>query len=225
MKQLKPEWQLADDGKSIAREWKFRNFFRTMSFVNAVAHIANAEDHHPDLEVGYGYCRIRYTTHAIGGLSENDFICAAKIDALPRRALTLQPIQHAERQHRRRRLRSATSIRRRRRASAETPAAPTSGRAQSNCAPAPHSVVDSESKLAEFELPLNDVVSFAVRKQDPRAQRYSSQLLATAAGCRARPAQDPSVSSSRSKSSACRRPGSASTHDAVVRSRASRGSR
>jgi 4a-hydroxytetrahydrobiopterin dehydratase len=49
-----------------------------------VAHIANAEDHHPDLEVGYGYCRIRYNTDAIGGLSENDFICAAKIDALPR---------------------------------------------------------------------------------------------------------------------------------------------
>jgi 4a-hydroxytetrahydrobiopterin dehydratase len=84
MQQLKPEWQLAEDGKSIAAQWKFRNFFHTMSFVNAVAHVANAEDHHPDLEVGYGYCRIRYNTHAIGGLSENDFICAAKIDVLPR---------------------------------------------------------------------------------------------------------------------------------------------
>jgi 4a-hydroxytetrahydrobiopterin dehydratase len=84
MQQLKAEWQLAQDGKSIAGEWKFRNFFHTMSFVNAVAHIANAEDHHPDVELGYGYCRIRYTTHAITGLSENDFICAAKIDALPR---------------------------------------------------------------------------------------------------------------------------------------------
>jgi 4a-hydroxytetrahydrobiopterin dehydratase len=83
MKQLRPEWRLAPDAKSIAAEWKFKNFYRTMSFVNAVAHIANAEDHHPDLEVGYGYCRIRYNTHAIGGLSENDFICAAKIDALP----------------------------------------------------------------------------------------------------------------------------------------------
>ena len=59
MKQLKPEWRLADDTKSIASEWKFRNFFHTMSFVNAVAHVANAEDHHPDLEVGYGSCRIR----------------------------------------------------------------------------------------------------------------------------------------------------------------------
>jgi 4a-hydroxytetrahydrobiopterin dehydratase len=84
MKQLKPEWKLADDTKSIASELKFRNFFHTMSFVNAVAHIASAEDHHPDVELGYGYCRIRYNTHAIGGLSENDFICAAKIDALPR---------------------------------------------------------------------------------------------------------------------------------------------
>jgi 4a-hydroxytetrahydrobiopterin dehydratase len=84
MKQLQPEWKLAEDAKSIASEWKFRNFFHTMSFVNAVAHIANAEDHHPDVELGYGYCRIRYDTHAIDGLSENDFICAAKIDALPR---------------------------------------------------------------------------------------------------------------------------------------------
>ena len=82
MKQLKPEWRLADDTKSIASEWKFRNFFHTMSFVNAVAHIANTQDHHPDLEVGYSYCRIRYNTHAIGGLSENDFICAAKVENL-----------------------------------------------------------------------------------------------------------------------------------------------
>jgi 4a-hydroxytetrahydrobiopterin dehydratase len=84
MQQLQPEWKLAQDAKSIASEWKFRNFFHTMSFANAIAHIANAEDHHPDVELGYGYCRIRYNTHAINGLSENDFICAAKIDALPR---------------------------------------------------------------------------------------------------------------------------------------------
>jgi 4a-hydroxytetrahydrobiopterin dehydratase len=55
-----------------------------MSFVNALAHIANSEDHHPDLEVGYNYCRVRYWTHAVGGLSENDIICAAKVDQLPR---------------------------------------------------------------------------------------------------------------------------------------------
>lgn len=75
-------WQLSDDGKAIRREYNFKNFYRTMSFVNAVAHIANGEDHHPDLEVGYNYCRIKFSTHAIGGLSENDFICAAKIDSL-----------------------------------------------------------------------------------------------------------------------------------------------
>lgn len=84
MKQLQPEWKLSEDAKSLHREWMFRNFYHTMSFVNAVAHIANAEDHHPDLEVGWGYCRMKYSTHAIDGLSENDFICAAKVDALPR---------------------------------------------------------------------------------------------------------------------------------------------
>ncbi|MDY0067278.1 MAG: 4a-hydroxytetrahydrobiopterin dehydratase [Steroidobacteraceae bacterium] len=84
MKQLDGRWRLAGDAKSIHAEWKFANFYHTMSFVNAVAHIANTEDHHPDLEVGYGYCRVKYNTHAIGGLSENDFICAAKIDALPK---------------------------------------------------------------------------------------------------------------------------------------------
>jgi 4a-hydroxytetrahydrobiopterin dehydratase len=55
-----------------------------MSFVNAVAHVANIEDHHPDLEVGYNYCRLVFSTHSIGGLSENDFICAAKVDQIPR---------------------------------------------------------------------------------------------------------------------------------------------
>jgi 4a-hydroxytetrahydrobiopterin dehydratase len=80
---LAEDWRLSDDGSAIMREFRFRDFFRTMSFVNAVAHIANIEDHHPDLEVGYNVCRVRYTTHAIGGLSENDFICAAQVDAIP----------------------------------------------------------------------------------------------------------------------------------------------
>jgi len=83
MQQLNAAWKLSTDGKSIRRELKFKNFYRTMSFVNAVAHIANTEDHHPDLEVGYGNCNITFTTHAINGLSDNDFICAAKIDTLP----------------------------------------------------------------------------------------------------------------------------------------------
>jgi 4a-hydroxytetrahydrobiopterin dehydratase len=83
LKQLAPEWELIEDGKAIKRAFKFRDFLRTMSFVNALAHIANIEDHHPDLEIGYNYCRVRFSTHAIGGLSDNDFICAARIDRLP----------------------------------------------------------------------------------------------------------------------------------------------
>jgi 4a-hydroxytetrahydrobiopterin dehydratase len=82
LRALSTEWRLASDARSIAREFKFVDFYRTMSFVNAIAHVANIEDHHPDLEVGYNYCRVRYSTHAVGGLSENDFICAAKIDQL-----------------------------------------------------------------------------------------------------------------------------------------------
>ena len=85
LEQLGSGWAVIEDGKAIKREFAFRDFYRTMSFVNALAHIANIEDHHPDLEVGYNYCRVRYSTHAIGGLSENDFICAAKIDQLPLR--------------------------------------------------------------------------------------------------------------------------------------------
>lgn len=80
---LHPDWKLGPDSKSLKRSLRFRDFYRTMSFVNAIAHIANVEDHHPDLELGYGYCRISYSTHTIGGLSQNDFICAAKIDRLP----------------------------------------------------------------------------------------------------------------------------------------------
>ncbi len=85
LRQLAAEWRLIEDGRAIWREFAFRDFYRTMSFVNALAHIANIEDHHPDLQVGYNYCRVRYSTHAIGGLSENDLICAAKIDQLPTR--------------------------------------------------------------------------------------------------------------------------------------------
>jgi 4a-hydroxytetrahydrobiopterin dehydratase len=80
--QLHKDWVIAKDVKSLKRAFKFKDFYRTMSFVGAVAHVANTEDHHPDLEVGYGYCRIVFSTHSIGGLSENDFICAAKVDQL-----------------------------------------------------------------------------------------------------------------------------------------------
>ena len=82
--ELSSAWVLTQEAHAIRREFGFRDFYRTMSFVNALAHIANIEDHHPDLEVGYNYCRVRYSTHAIGGLSDNDLICAAKIDRIPR---------------------------------------------------------------------------------------------------------------------------------------------
>ena len=79
---LHNDWAIAADGKSMARMFKFANYQQTISFVNAVAWIAEKEDHHPDLTVTYGKVEILYTTHAVGGLSENDFICAAKIDHL-----------------------------------------------------------------------------------------------------------------------------------------------
>jgi 4a-hydroxytetrahydrobiopterin dehydratase len=73
-------WSL--DGGMIAKTYKFANYYQTMAFVNAAAWVSHREDHHPDMAVGYKECRVSYTTHAIGGLSENDFICAAKLDAL-----------------------------------------------------------------------------------------------------------------------------------------------
>jgi 4a-hydroxytetrahydrobiopterin dehydratase len=75
-------WRIADDGRSLRREYRFANFNECMGFVNAVAWIANTQDHHPDMELGYDYCRVAFATHSIGGLSRNDFICAARIDAL-----------------------------------------------------------------------------------------------------------------------------------------------
>jgi len=76
------DWELAGDHSAITRTMRFSDFHQTMAFVNALAWIANQEDHHPDLEVGYNRCTIRYSTHAAQGLTINDFICAAKIDAL-----------------------------------------------------------------------------------------------------------------------------------------------
>ena len=66
----------------LVKVYPFRSFHHTMAFVNALAWIWSREDHHPDLVVGYGKCRVEYVTHAIDGLSENDFICAAKCDGL-----------------------------------------------------------------------------------------------------------------------------------------------
>ena len=77
-----PEWDIAADEKSISREFVFENFKEALAFVNSVGEIAEAEDHHPDVYLAWGRVRVELWTHAIGGLSENDFILAAKIDQL-----------------------------------------------------------------------------------------------------------------------------------------------
>lgn len=82
MPALDAAWSVSSDGKSIAREFRFPSFSWTIAFVNAVAWIATTEGHHPELTVTYGSCTIRYKTTAIGGLSDNDFICAAKVDRI-----------------------------------------------------------------------------------------------------------------------------------------------
>lgn len=81
LKQLN-DWSLIDDAHLLAKSFRFKNFTQTMEFVNKVAAIAEAEGHHPDLTVSYDSVTVELMTHAIGGLSENDFIVAAKIDEL-----------------------------------------------------------------------------------------------------------------------------------------------
>ncbi len=76
------DWSLDPGGKSISRNFQFKDFYQTMAFANAVAWLAHSEDHHPDLELSYKACRVRYSTHKVGGLSENDFICAARVNRL-----------------------------------------------------------------------------------------------------------------------------------------------
>jgi 4a-hydroxytetrahydrobiopterin dehydratase len=81
---LLPDWTV-QDGK-LLRTFAFRDHYETLAFVNALAWISHVEDHHPELTVGYNRCAVRYDTHSVndgrGGLSDNDFICAAKVDAL-----------------------------------------------------------------------------------------------------------------------------------------------
>ena len=79
VKQLPKGWQVLG-GKRLQKEFKFKNFPQTMSFVNKIALIAQEEGHHPDMEVHYSRVLVEFSTHAIGGLSENDFIMAAKIE-------------------------------------------------------------------------------------------------------------------------------------------------
>jgi 4a-hydroxytetrahydrobiopterin dehydratase len=78
--QVLPGW--AADGGAIARSFRFSGYLETIAFVNALAWVAHTEDHHPDLAVGYDRCEVRFNTHSVGGISANDFICAAKVDAL-----------------------------------------------------------------------------------------------------------------------------------------------
>ncbi len=75
-----PGWSY--DGRVISKSYAFEDYHRTMAFVNAVAWIAHREDHHPDLAVGYNRCRVDFSTHSVGGISRNDFICAARIERL-----------------------------------------------------------------------------------------------------------------------------------------------
>ena len=79
MQQL-DDWILYDH--LIGKTFEFKNYYQTMAFVNAVAWLSHREDHHPEMTVSYNKCHVEYTTHAVNGLSENDFICAAKVDAL-----------------------------------------------------------------------------------------------------------------------------------------------
>lgn len=84
------DWKLIEQDTAIVRQFRFKNFHETMAFVNAVAWIAHQEDHHPDVTFGYNTCQVCYKTHAISGLSENDFICAAKINNLLPKAMPYQ---------------------------------------------------------------------------------------------------------------------------------------
>ncbi len=77
-----PGWDLVDDGAAIRKSFKFKDYYQTMAFVNAVAYLAHGQDHHPDLGVYYDHAVVRYSTHDVGGLSDNDFICAAKVQQL-----------------------------------------------------------------------------------------------------------------------------------------------
>ena len=79
-----PDWHLSADGKRIRREWRVKDFATALDFFNRLGQVAEAEDHHPDLHLtGYRQVAIELSTHAVGGLTANDFILAAKIDQLP----------------------------------------------------------------------------------------------------------------------------------------------
>jgi 4a-hydroxytetrahydrobiopterin dehydratase len=82
LSELHDDWQISADGLEISRTFGFPAYSRSLGFANAVAWIAITQGHHPDLLLSYSKCQVSWTTHAIGGLSDNDFICAAKVDLL-----------------------------------------------------------------------------------------------------------------------------------------------
>ncbi|WBU53469.1 4a-hydroxytetrahydrobiopterin dehydratase [Paracoccus sp. SCSIO 75233] len=75
-------WSLSDDAKSISRRFEFKGFLRAVEMANLAAWLGNKQGHHPDIRFGYGYCEVEFSTHDAGGLTDNDFICAARLDAL-----------------------------------------------------------------------------------------------------------------------------------------------
>jgi len=82
LQQLDTDWEFNDTDQTISFDFKFKNYYETMAFVNAIAWVSHQQDHHPDLEVGYNHCLIRYSTHSVSGLSIKDFICAAHVEQL-----------------------------------------------------------------------------------------------------------------------------------------------
>ena len=79
---INEDWQLDLDQQLLSRQFEFKNYYQTMAFANTVAWIAHQQDHHPDMTITYRHCKVSYSTHSVKGLSINDFICAARIDAL-----------------------------------------------------------------------------------------------------------------------------------------------
>ena len=77
-----PGWSLGPQASDLRKDFKFPDFSKALAFVNALGWIAESENHHPDLELGWGRCQVRFSTHDVGGISLNDFICAAKTEAL-----------------------------------------------------------------------------------------------------------------------------------------------
>ncbi|QJD28635.1 4a-hydroxytetrahydrobiopterin dehydratase [Methylococcus geothermalis] len=77
-----PQWELKDAATKLKRTFRFKNFMEALDFARKVGELCEAEGHHPDIGIGWGYCRVEFQTHKINGLHENDFIMAAKVDEL-----------------------------------------------------------------------------------------------------------------------------------------------